>query len=66
MNEKEAKEMHILDADMAIENLLISDIDENIKAYRTECLKEFITMIETGKTDHINANEDGKRIEHFK
>ncbi len=63
MNEEEVKKQHLDDAKKALVELTTNTIE---KEYRAECLNEFITMIETGKTDHINVNEDGKRIEHFK
>ena len=66
MKDKEAKELHLKDANKTLKELLTSDLNETTKQSRAECLNEFITMIETGNTDHINVNEDGKRIEHFK
>lgn len=63
MNEEESKKQHLDDANKALVELTTDTIE---KEYRSECINEFITMIETGKTDHINANEDEKRIDHFK
>ncbi len=68
MNEKETKKLHLENGALALLNLETDPniTDETVREYRKSCIVEFITMIETGKTDHINVNEDGKRIEHFK
>jgi hypothetical protein len=65
MNDEEVKKQHLDDANKALVELTTDTAE---KEYRSECINEFITMIETGNTDHINASEDedGKRIEHFK
>ena len=59
----ESKKQHLDDANKALAELTTDTIE---KEYRSECINEFITMIETGKTDHINVNEEKKQHEHFK
>lgn len=68
LTDEEAKALHIKDARKALVDLeLDKNIDELAKEARTESLLEFITLIETGKNDHINAQEEvQKDIPHFK
>lgn len=68
MNDKEAKDMHLRDANKALKALQSDKtVDPIQKQFRSECLNEFITMIETGKTDHINLHVDeSDKHEHFK
>lgn len=57
MTDAEAKAMHLKDAKKALKELQTdARVSEDDKEYRSLCLNEFITMIETGKTDHINID----------
>lgn len=63
----DAKEQHIKDAKNVMLNLKSdTQVNETDKEYRNKCLLEFIKMIDTGKTDHINVQDDIKEPEHFK
>jgi hypothetical protein len=68
MNETQAKEQHLKDGKKALLELVDdTDINEDNKQYRSEALNEFLTLVETGKTDHINIQDDIKKEpEHFK
>lgn len=67
MSEEKTKKQHLEDGTLTLLDLETDTniTDETVRAYRKSCIEEFITMIETGKTDHINSNEDGERIGHF-
>lgn len=68
MNDKEAKDMHLRDANKALKALQSDKtVGSNQKQFRSECLNEFIIMIETGKTDHVNLHVDeSDKHEYFK
>ncbi len=62
MTEKDSKKQHLDDANKALAELTTDTIE---KKYRLECIKEFITMIETGSNKHVNFGVE-KQHGHFK
>jgi hypothetical protein len=73
MNDKESKDYKMKTAKTLINELPtmknntdLNDSDFNRAVdYRLECVGEFLTYLETGKTDHIFL-EDNANPQHFK